>query len=61
MVTSVTKGGTQNLPKKLEIAETYADMTIHWNFLMVALVLSIQPFLGGKMHFLNFSQKKLSP
>jgi hypothetical protein len=42
MATSVTKRGTQKLPKVFKIVETYTDMTIHWKaleeyFLMVPL------------------------
>jgi hypothetical protein len=42
MVTSVTKGGIQKLPKKIKIVQT-TDMTIHWkaleeHFMMAPLV-----------------------
>jgi hypothetical protein len=66
IVTSVTEGRTQKLPPKFKVVETYGpDMTIHWkaceeHFLMVPLFFRFNHFCG-KMHFLNFSQKNLSP
>jgi hypothetical protein len=63
MVTSVTKGGIQKLPPKILKLSKHTDMIIHWkalevHFLTVPLVLRFNHF-GGKMHFLNFSQKTL--
>jgi hypothetical protein len=63
MVTSVTEGGTQKLPKKIEDCQN-TDMTIHWkgfeeHFLMVQLVFRFN-HLRGRNHFLNFSKKNLS-
>jgi hypothetical protein len=57
MLNSVTKGGSQKLPKTFEIV----DMTIHWkalveHFLIVKLVLGE----NTGMHFLNLSQKRLT-
>jgi hypothetical protein len=34
-------------------------MTIHWKTLEEHFTFLIQPFSGGKIHFLNFSQKTL--
>jgi hypothetical protein len=57
--TSVIKGRTQKLHKKLRLSKP-TDITIHWkaleeNFLMVPLF----PFnqFWGKMYFLNFLKK----
>jgi hypothetical protein len=57
-VTSVTKGGTQKLPK------TFWDChrTIHWkaleeHFLMGQLVFRFNSIFGGNIHFLNFAKK----
>jgi hypothetical protein len=53
MVTSVTKGATQKLPKEIKIV-----MTIHWkaleeDFLMVPLVFRCINFLGKMSIFLK--------
>jgi hypothetical protein len=48
MVNSVTKGGTQKLPKKIRLSEPI-DMTIHF---------SIQPF-SGENPFSDFFFSKI--
>jgi hypothetical protein len=63
MVTSVTKSGTQKLPKKCKIVEP-TDMTIHWKaleeqFLMLPLFLRFTHF-WGKNAFSEFFLKKTS-
>jgi hypothetical protein len=62
MATSVTRGGTQKLPKYFRLSK-YTNMTIHWKALQEhygTISLSSQPFFG-KMCLLNFSEKNLSP
>jgi hypothetical protein len=58
IVTSVTKGRTQKLPKRLSKP---TDMTIHWKALeeYLLMVPSVSQFkhFQGKMQFLNFSKK----
>jgi hypothetical protein len=51
------RAGLRNCPKKRLSKRT--DMTIHWKVLKRTGTFSfpIQPFLGEKIHFLNFSQK----
>jgi hypothetical protein len=59
MATSITKGGTQKLPKNLRLLK-HTDMTIHWEALEHLLVV---PFFGEnafseftpKPHSLTFS------
>jgi hypothetical protein len=65
MVTSVTKGGTQKLPKNLLRLSEITDMTIHWkalqvHFLLVHLVFDSTIF-GDKFIFWIFLKKILSP
>jgi hypothetical protein len=49
MVTSVTKGGTQNLPQTNLRLSKHTDMTIHWKGLSDGTISSsIQPFSGEK-------------
>jgi mannitol-1-phosphate/altronate dehydrogenase len=57
MVTSVTKGGTQKMPKEFRLSKP-TDMTIHWkaleeHFLMVALIFRFNQFRGENV----FSQE----
>jgi hypothetical protein len=53
MVTSVTNGGwdTEIAPKILRLSKP-TDMTIHWTYSDGTISFSIQPFSGGRMHFL---------
>jgi hypothetical protein len=57
MVTSVTKGRTQTLPKLRLLKPT--DMTILWKALdeHFLISVSIQPISGGKMNFSEFFSK----
>jgi hypothetical protein len=63
MVTSVTKGGTQKLPQKFKIVETYwhdHSLESSWGALSDDTI-SFSIIFGGNMHFLNFSKKTLRP
>jgi hypothetical protein len=64
MVTYVTKGGTQKLPQKFKIVETYwHDHSLEscWGGLSDGTIsFSIHSFFWEKMHFLNFSEKPQS-
>jgi hypothetical protein len=59
MVTSVTKGGTQKLPKKVRLSKT-TDVTIRWKALEVPLVFRFNDFRVENVYSEFFSQK-LSP
>jgi hypothetical protein len=60
MVTRVTESRTQKLTKKFKIVETYwhdHSLESSWGARFYGTISSsFQLFLGGKMHFLNFSQ-----
>jgi hypothetical protein len=62
MVTSITEGGTQKLPKRVRLSK-HTDVTIHWkalekHFLMVPLIFQFNYWWGrgDGLHFLKYLQ-----
>jgi hypothetical protein len=63
MVTSVTKGGTQKLPKKVKIVETYwhdHSLESSWGALFDGTIIFLfQPFLGKCLFWNSLKKREL--